>query len=749
MESTYADWPETLPTPLMERSHLVKSQTQTTRMESGRQRIRRTQAEVFEVMSAVWNFTEEGYATFRTFFQESLEHGENWFWMVTKEITEDPETPNNVTRLYAFVDATYTITHSDNLYQVTATLETDMEVVEPEAIPLDMTYDTECKDIVTLAWDWTEGDMLQTAWSENGPWYDYILARLLPTEEGVVPLRKTIKLNNGFKGLRFFRIAKADGEQKSRVVNPELPKVAAPELTISGTTTSGRAMHNCQLGINQTEKEDDAPIKLPFSYVENRWLQPYDYYVEPIARLYYDYDAIPIVNTVVSVTKEQGVTRWTRNGADPLITTPIPTYEKVASNAYVRGNDFGGQVRAKCFEGDCASPVAVYLVDKKYTQLNRVQTWVKWKEAGQICWYTIDQMDPLPDYEPPVPLGCKLTWGTADAMVRTFKLRACGDERIDVRKVGILTVCKKSEFRDDAVRSYLPGWEGCQFQAVYMNYDHADVVRDTVWNSRPVIFEYFQFQIGGAYLVYSKIGMPDEGFNTSGSDGVISRYAELIDNQCLVYQTECPPIDRDIICWDIITSCYDEDLPDPTAEIVDPLAPEPPAEQNFIEPWDDYTDGDPTLQTLDGGAGWDGDWTLTQIAMRDGIEPWDNYLDIVDGVQLDFEADDFVPMNAEDGWKTAWAFADNGETFGYGDDFEDYVDGTMTIDIMLAMNAGSGWEDLSSTEYPFYTHWQLNERDQGGDNFESYTDGVLSSSSVLDYDDGKSWTGAAWTLTES
>src|SRR6266545_6121908 len=85
MDSNLPEWPTELPTPLVDRLHSILPRSRVTRMESGRSRVRRSFTEPIEVMEVTWNFTEDQYVAFQTFFQEEIENGSLPFVMETLE----------------------------------------------------------------------------------------------------------------------------------------------------------------------------------------------------------------------------------------------------------------------------------------------------------------------------------------------------------------------------------------------------------------------------------------------------------------------------------------------------------------------------------------------------------------------------------------------------------------------------------------------------------------------------------------
>lgn len=110
-------WPAELPAPLTAPKTSFVSRAIETEMESARRRVRRTEAGSQEFIEVSWNFTQDQYEVFRAFFNDTLRQGSNYFLLPLKGYQRW------VDRAVSFVDAKYTFSHTDNLYNVSATLE--------------------------------------------------------------------------------------------------------------------------------------------------------------------------------------------------------------------------------------------------------------------------------------------------------------------------------------------------------------------------------------------------------------------------------------------------------------------------------------------------------------------------------------------------------------------------------------------------------------------------------------------------
>lgn len=726
MANGYPDWPLSLSTPMMGRKHMILPRSSSVRMESRRQRIRRLFPDSLELIEVTWNFTADEYAAFRTFFMEDLEQGTLFFTMETRELTANPEFIRIYTRDYAFLDGTYSFTSSDNVFTVQATLQigldsetyTEVSVVTPE---LPVTYESEtCRELVVLAWAYTPGDELQTAWNQAGPWYEYIYPILTPAEISSGGATKTVKLNNTFQGQRWFRVIDNIGDVKYAAVRPQGPSVNFPTLEVSNTAASPRDMLTCPLATGETATEEDAILK-PFSYIEDSILQPFEYYIEPIARLKYSRPLSVGLDTLVTVVTEDGTTKWTRNKSDPVATTAIPRFNGIDGNAYVFGDDFSGEIRARCFNGLCKSPVALYIVDKHYDAESFVLITNRAGSAGKWC-LQIDGSG----------YSCSLIGGQGAMLPQCAQL-ACVNMGInqDDGHAGTLVITSKFEEELTDQKLYYPALASIT-RVWYWRFRSLAITRRPDWDKRPSIYEYFYALAEGNT---SEAQIVDK---VSGPDGQITEYENLLTALCATVDGSCPPNNTNLSEFKIICSCYNENFEQPVTAPDLPAAPEPPEpDPGYYELWDqDYNDGDPLIQILDGGTGWDGPWVLTEKEVLSGFEEWEEYQD--GAVTTDSS------LSGGDGWYSGgyWIFNDAIEMEGY-ETWESYVDGAIDFSDPTLYSGGRRWQvDVLGYQKP----WILRNEYIGKEDWESYADQVLSEASVLNTDDG-SWV-TPWIFNE-
>ena len=249
-DSSISIWPESLPVPLVKPTHGHSPRGEVTVMDSKRIRVRRNFDTVLETVDVEWNFTKDQFEDFKEYFETDLENGSLLFQFVTYEPTDDVEFLTEITWTAAFWEGSYSFSHSDNLYTVSSTLEVTNRVeatVEtpdpllPPYIPshsptLTPVYPTSCRDEVQFEIEMAAGDeySLQIGESSGGPWHDHVFVKLENPEE-VAAGKKTVRLNNDYRGQYYFRVVRTDNAKL--VYKPILPQASViepPTISITG-----------------------------------------------------------------------------------------------------------------------------------------------------------------------------------------------------------------------------------------------------------------------------------------------------------------------------------------------------------------------------------------------------------------------------------------------------------------------------------------------------------------------------------
>lgn len=106
-------WPTTLPVPLLPTRFASRGSNMAVLFESGRTRTRRTFLTPLETLDVQWNFTEDQFNTFKTFFDVTLNNGATTILIEIYGVEKE----------MAFQESNYAFSRSDNLFSVTATLE--------------------------------------------------------------------------------------------------------------------------------------------------------------------------------------------------------------------------------------------------------------------------------------------------------------------------------------------------------------------------------------------------------------------------------------------------------------------------------------------------------------------------------------------------------------------------------------------------------------------------------------------------
>jgi len=128
MASAPIYWPADLPLPLMAPAREYRPRHEIHRMESKRVRVRRYFPDFFTVYDFEWNFTQDEFDAFKTFFQDALDNGAEAFRIQML----DPDDSGQLSIIdYAFFEAGYQFTYTDGVFKVTATVIIEEEQLEP------------------------------------------------------------------------------------------------------------------------------------------------------------------------------------------------------------------------------------------------------------------------------------------------------------------------------------------------------------------------------------------------------------------------------------------------------------------------------------------------------------------------------------------------------------------------------------------------------------------------------------------
>lgn len=397
MDSNLIPYPD-IPAPLLGRRNRITPRSDGLMMETGRRRIIRKHAGSFEIMEINWSFTEDQFNDFKTFFEIHLQNGSLPFGLVTYDPTDDAHYIDQIIWELAFMEA-YSLSHSDNLYAVTGTVEIlDRSIIEnlpdpfnpppvgpdppgPPQIPI--VY-TACRDEITFTFPMPPEVeyRLQISDAPIGPWEDHIFASLSLAE--VVTGIKELVLNNDYRGLAYFRLVGPDNTVILHPTHPLASFIEPPVISIGGTTdvdvTGGRPMWR------------GAAFPEGHVYAYNMERGPYisfteKYYVPRGRREYWEqntYDAV-VPQIVVISGADGALHKWTRDGTDPGIDALIQRYDGYDNNASCYRSDFRYMIRARSFKDGCQSPVTLILVDKRLYQRTHIEMLGKSVEGPFSC----------------------------------------------------------------------------------------------------------------------------------------------------------------------------------------------------------------------------------------------------------------------------------------------------------------------------------------------------------------------------
>jgi hypothetical protein len=678
-------------------------------------------------MDVSWNFTQDQFDDFRTFFNETLVNG---------SLTFDWEEVGTL----SFWQATYSFSRTDNLFSVTATLEVTVPYSgTPPPQNLLWSYDgsdptlipdpSGCRTYFSLRWAFT-GDhpgFVQTR-IEGGTWYDYIEA--VPTGAQLAAGVMTVKINNQFGGARFFRASNYEGNVFTTTVHPAESAVPLPDWAISGlSAVRDRRVINIGDGIYE-----------PASRNENMLISVDDMYIEPLERLEWN-DASSPSSQVVSLNSAPPGSewKWTRDGSDPDIDTFLPVFREVNDLACGR-DDFGMVVKIRCFSGGCTSPIAVIAIDKRFAMLSVIIP-VAPTGPGSSVYGSCD----LPQGIHWSGADCEHIYGGQLNFKSNIKAVACSNT---FRALSSSHWIVYQNTQEDYMPPDYLGWESYRVTATRFRPTELDpIARHPHWDNVPLVCEYVE-QACGVPVVFTRFDLDARIDGSNSEIPLVYRFkmvatmggglcgpggafhaAEVVSSVfCITVGNEHPcnidaSLFRQYSQWDYLLSIVNEfgTLPIVGSPPAPPAAP--PVDGDDFEGYDDSSDT--SSLTMVSGTGWIGAWVFQQGASVDG---WD-YL-----VDTGWVGDDY---SGGYGWVGAWIFIDG---VGCQDDFESYADAAVAP-IDGSMNLGTGW---ATNDFGFQLSWIFPPIVAGGDDFLSYTD--TADATAVTLEGGEAWASGPWVF---
>lgn len=388
--SSAISWPETLPVPLIERSHNIIPRSEVTLMESKRRRVRRLHMSPIELIGVQWNFTVDQYDAFRTFFIEDLNQGEQIFELITYELASTDGYYIIVTRQVAFVDGRYTFTESDNLFEVKGTLivESEEESVElaipippppglpPIEFPTPVVSYTVCKENIIIDYGTAISDLnryrIHHSDSDEGPWKFYC---------DLKRDRTRLVFGNCFKGTKWLRVSvlltNGDYYEGITLLQPLAPNIDAPVITIPDLEDPTFSIPPDFTGYTGTEDEtaygtDPDAQRLVTADIEQTGLSgtlllvPIGEAVTEAVKREYRFAGFgsppdPATMAVTLACDTPGVTmKFTVDGSEPTLSNGSESGAVI--NPWQTA--FGLVIRAKAFKDGCESAESLFLIDK-------------------------------------------------------------------------------------------------------------------------------------------------------------------------------------------------------------------------------------------------------------------------------------------------------------------------------------------------------------------------------------------------
>lgn len=777
IDSTTILWPSTLPTPLLDRQITKDPRTWANQMESNRTRNRPTGDGSVKVMAADFNFTREEYAEFKQFFEVTLVQGTLTFVMETLEQDDSPQLARQTLYQLAIYDVTYTWNQDDNLYAVSANFQVnakDYTIIDNPFYdsPLTndtVTYTTECRETFQISWsidtNYTSGlDVIQTAASANGPWYDYI--PVVASAAEMTAGTKNLLINNSYNGDRHFRRTR-NGFPATFSFSP-LPSVIPPfDLTITATAPADFPLRMA------------GPFPRAISYIENQWLNNTLIYVEPRARLVYsgvdingNWDGIPTVISSPNVSDPDGL-RWTTSTADPadVLTWPPPLAEGQMFNARLYLSVFGGVVQARCLSGTCQSPIMLYVIDRRFDVYPLVDMPGRGVSAGgAFCTLPVgpDQNGNFIDSGQGCSAfgdetGIGLETEVTNVLCDQLQVKALSSSGNSVRN-GLLTIYVKETGPITDGNGFVGSlvWPAKFTGATLFFADNftrtpRGARYGAFWDVVPELFESFRVVSAGEFqtlqLVKAFQGETTDN-HLAGAGNQITAHCQMQlswllskqDGLSCFYNDNKDPTFRTLDSTTFWVSPYDDTWdasPAPPLVIPNPfyVPPLPP----FLldgnrELWEEYNDSTDCLTdgvTYDGDVGWNDTWAFKDRVDIEGWELWDGYPSFADG-----DASTYV-LNTGMAFTGAWTLTNVLQpNINYGiEDWESYTDQALPPGTLVSLNLDFGWMPIDDTDPSLGQEpWQLNNTLIGSELWETYTDQTLTAGvSALNFNDDHSW----------
>lgn len=461
-ESILIEWPNTIPVPLMARTHKQDPRSLPTLMESGRLRNRRQFTDSIELIEATWNFTVDQFSLFKIFFETELTNGSRIFQLTTSDFAPPGKT-RSITYALSFWEGNYAFTRTDNLFTVKATLEvsesftSDINTPPPPVplVDLPVTYPDNpnnpgfsCREDIIFTMDNLNENsvyILETAELEHGPFTTHIYFGLLEAEKS--SKRKVLTLNNDYNGERWFRYVRtatklvgAEYVVISHAIKPLASVIAPPVISIANLSEfgplepfqfygAGRHGTNfykfTSLDVRPWSSfEDPTWNDDRYSRISNVFAGMLDRYGGDWGDLggnSLDDPQVKSEDNHVILTLPPGTTgTFTRDWTDPEIDTLMPVLAGIVDNAFVNTDSFRGAIKARAFNGVCRSPLAIVAVDKLFPELPYCTTYCRGASISGYCDKTGSSLTGFAESG----YSCKDVWGGVGAFEAYIENRA-------------------------------------------------------------------------------------------------------------------------------------------------------------------------------------------------------------------------------------------------------------------------------------------------------------------------------------
>lgn len=591
---------------------------------------------------------------------------------------------------------------------------------------------TACRDEFSFAMGGLEPATVYTidiATSNAGPWVIHCYF-MLQTAGEIAAKKKTLTFNNDYNATRWFRarkIANAAGAQNVVIrtgVKPQSSIIAAPTVTVAGVSDDGAFPLDGTLRALSFYSDTGGVIpysanELPLSFESiTKYYRVSKKYagkfisLNSFGRIN---DTVTGANQPITITGDLAATHvYTRDGSEPVLTTPMPSLDGVVNNASVIRDDFGLVIKARSFLGGCRSPLTIVAVDKMMRALPLITN----NLSGNSVIGSCDLPRNLGDAGDPHESGqsCQVNYGGTLPFENTQLALADAASVAEISATLVYDRLKTIVEHAD----YL-GWTNHIVTVDVAHYGNSTFPRPGAWLGIPARYNWSISKTSkpAAVDLVNEIGSPMGGaigqfgsYNAALTAGIGAQIPAGLSGPVNLVRADIVVsilsyLEPRAAYWAPIIASLIPSVPVPT--------PVPPGiDPNLllsIENWDEYADTlNADAATLDQGNGFALAWHVITYVEIIGLEDFEAYpIATVPDYRVDAEGETQFRYNAGLGYLTFWNFYTPIFSNVNLEDFESYAIGPVT----MAFNGGTG----------FAGYWSFPVANDGIEDFELFADG--------------------------